>query len=335
MQHLTVPYLFLAFFSAAFISACSAPQTGNGNAATDTVPAADSALLKEYNFSDLRTDFSKHSVPIDSIHDGGVSKNGIPAIDFPEFISLESARGFLTEPDFGILLQGKSETRFYPYNILNWHEVVNDVLDGFPVVITFCPLCGSGIVYERLVDGDTLQFGVSGKLYESNLLMFDDKSESLWSQAMGEAIAGEATGKKLKLLNTIVLSFGEVVEDFPTAKILSPQTGYARNYMQDPYGDYSSSDELYFPVSHSSNRFPAKEMMYIVSAGDESLAFDWHALLRKGNAVAKSADGIVSVSLKKNIPYATINGQPLPGYFSFWFSWYTHFGKDGIVWDGK
>lgn len=335
MQQLTVPYLFLALFAAAFISSCSSPESGNGKAASDTIPVADSSLLKEYNFSELRTDFSIHSVPADSIHDGGVSKNGIPAIDFPEFISVESARGFLTEPDFGILLQGKSETRFYPYNILNWHEVVNDVLDGLPVVITFCPLCGTGIVYERLVDGDTLQFGVSGKLYESNLLMFDDKSESLWSQSMGEAIAGDLTGKKLRLLNTIVISFSEVVEDFPSAKVLSPQTGYARNYMQNPYGDYSSSEELYFPVSHSSDRFPAKQMMYIVSSGHQSFAFDWLALLKKGSAVAKSPDGIVSVSVKRNIPYATMNGQILPGYFSFWFSWFTHYGEEGIVWDGK
>ncbi|MBX7107995.1 MAG: DUF3179 domain-containing protein [Chitinophagales bacterium] len=336
MQKLIAASLFLPFIGITFILSCSPSQQDGRQVTTDTaIKATDSALLKEYDFSGLRTDFSKHSVPLDSIHDGGVSKNGIPAIDFPEFISVEAARGFLTEPDYGILLHSKSETRFYPFNILNWHEVVNDVLDTLPVAITFCPLCGSAIVYERLLDGDTLQFGVSGRLYESNLLMFDDKSESLWSQAMGEAVAGKYTGMKLKLLNTEVVSFEEVVEDYPSAKILSPKTGYDRNYMQNPYGDYMTSEELYFPVSHSSKLFPAKQMMYVVSTGSGSIAFDWLSLLKKGNATVKSPEGIVSVLVKKNIPYATINGQPQPGYFSFWFSWFTHYGKEGLVWPDK
>lgn len=328
----------ISFLIPVFISSCSSPQTGGDKVTADSANVsaiADSSLEHEYNFRELKTDFSKHAIPIDSIRDGGVSKNGIPAIDFPEFISVAEAKGFLTEPDYGILLQGKSETKFYPLNILDWHEVVNDVMEGVPVAVTFCPLCGSGIVYERVVEEDTLEFGVSGKLYESNLLMFDDVNESLWSQSMGEAVVGKFTGKKLKLVNSVLVSYEDVISDFPNARVLSPKTGFDRNYTQNPYADYMSTEELYFPVSNRSNQFPAKQMMYIVSTGNGTVAFDWISLLKKGAATVKSPDGIVSVTVKKNIPSATLNGEVVPAYFSYWFSWYTHFGNTGIVWGIK
>ncbi|MEO6166743.1 MAG: DUF3179 domain-containing protein [Chitinophagales bacterium] len=331
-------HLLMVMVSALFVYSCTSPPSSEHKTVTDSsakAGAADSALARDYDFRELKTNFSKHAIPVDSIHDGGVSKNGIPAIDFPEFFSVEEAKGFLTEPDYGILLEGKSETRFYPFNILNWHEVVNDVMDGVPIVVTFCPLCASAIVYERVVEGDTLQFGVSGKLYESNLLMFDDKNESLWSQSLGEAVVGDFTGKHLKLVNSVIVSFEEVSAHFPKAKVLSPKTGFDRNYTQYPYADYMSSEELYFPVSKISNLFPAKEMMYVVNTEKGSVAFAWVPLLKKGSASVKSPSGTVSVKVENNAPYATMNGQTLPGYFSFWFSWYTHFGQDGTVWNGK
>lgn len=329
-------YFLISVFSIAYISSCKSPESGAANTKEDAVTAAvDSSFAKEYDFKELKTNFSKHSIPIDSIKDGGVAKNAIPAIDFPDFFSVEEAKGFLTEPDYGILLQGKSETRFYPLNILNWHEVVNDVMEGVPVVITFCPLCASAIVYERVVDGDTLDFGVSGRLFESNLLMFDNRNESLWSQSLGEAVAGDFTGKKLKLVNSALVSYEDVRAHFPNAKILSPKTGYDRNYTQYPYADYMTSEELYFPVSKMSNRFPPKEMMYVVSTGSGSVAFAWVPLLKKGSAALKSPAGTVSVKVENNVPVASLNGQNLPGYFSFWFSWYTHFGQEGSVWSGS
>jgi hypothetical protein len=167
----------------------------------------DTTLLSKYEPGELRTNWNNHSVPIDSIHDGGPGKNGIPAIDFPEFVSVDGARRFLTDPDFGILIINGNEEKFYPLKILNWHEVVNDNIAALSVAVTFCPLCGSAIVYNRTVDGDTLLFGVSGKLYESNMLMFDEGTESLWSQASGVAIAGDLTSKNLELINSSIFSF--------------------------------------------------------------------------------------------------------------------------------
>lgn len=304
-----------------------AAVTGKNN------PQQDSAIAHQYDFEGLKTDFSKHSIPLDSIFSGGPEKNGIPAIDFPDFQTIDQCKGFLSDPDYGILLQGKNEIKFYPINILNWHEIVNDEIDGTPVAVTFCPLCGSGIVYERLIGSDTVSFGVSGKLFESNLLMFDDKTESLWSQGMGEAVAGAYTGTKLKLVNSTITSFEDLAAYFPKAKVLSPKTGFDRNYSQYPYTDYLSSEDLYFPVSHKSNKFSPKDMMYVVQSGKSSIAFDWLALLKKGDASVKTADGLVSVKVTDNIPSATNDsGESLAGYFSFWFSWYTFYGERGYVW---
>lgn len=297
----------------------------------------DSLLLKQYAHTGLKTNFSKHAIPLDSIHDGGVGKNDIPAIDFPEFVSMEEAHGFLTGPDFGILLEVGGEQKFYPFNILNWHEVVNDVIDDKPVAVTFCPLCGSAIVYDRVVDEDTLLFGVSGRLYESNLLMFDEKTESLWSQAMGECVVGDWLGKKLPLVNSVVVSFEEIEKNYANAKVLGTKTGFERNYSEYPYADYNSNDALYFPVSKKNHRYANKDMMYVVRIGNTSVAFHWKDLLKAASAEQNTPDGIVSVKVKSFVPSATKkeSGEKLNGYFSYWFSWYAVFGEKGIVWKGS
>jgi hypothetical protein len=304
---------------------------------TDSLSAteSDSAFLQQYSSTELRTNWSKHLISPDSVADGGVRKNDIPAIDFPQFVSVDEARRFLTGPDFGMLLDYNGARRFYPLSILNWHEIVNDEIAGVPVAVTFCPLCGSAIVYHRVAGSDTLKFGVSGRLYDSNLLMFDDKTESLWLQAKGECVIGDFTGLKLQLINSVLISFDEVIKAYPDARILSTDTGFDRNYFQYPYSDYNASDELYFPVSRSSNRFQNKDEMFVVKDGDITVAFRWLDLLKAGKARQPTPSGVVEVTVKDFVP-AAINrstGQKLNGYFSYWFSWYATYGTDGIVWN--
>lgn len=313
-------------------SSCKNKNTDAENITSDI--AEDSAIIRKFSPGELKTNWEKHSIPLDEIKSGGPEKNGIPAIDYPEFVSVTEATHFLREPDFGILLTISDDTRFYPNKILSWHEIVNDTVGNVPVAVTFCPLCGSAIVYERVVDGDTFRFGVSGKLYESNLLMFDHKTESLWSQASGTAVAGDLTDKKLKLVNSVVVSFEEVVNLFPAAKILSVNTGFQRNYKQDPYADYNGNEDLYFPVGNISDRFFNKEMFFVVKAGNSSVAFNWKDLLKKEKANQKTPEGNVSVTVKNFIPSAVQSetGEPLSGYFSYWFSWYATYGDKGLVW---
>lgn len=137
----------------------------------------------------LKTNTSQRSIELSKVLSGGPGKDGIPAIREPVFVSVsEKPESVLLDTD-GIVL-GKGQAKFYPYNIMIWHEIVNDTVDGVPVAVTFCPLCGSAAVFDRRVDGESLSFGVSGLLYQSNLLMHDSKTESLWSQVLGEAVVG-------------------------------------------------------------------------------------------------------------------------------------------------
>lgn len=326
-------FAIILLHAAGILPSCSNIETRKQ--ASDSVRSnPDSTLLAEFSHGDLRTNWEKHSVPLDSIFDGGVGKNDIPAIDFPEFVTVTQARSFLSEPDFGIFIDLNGAQKFYPYNILNWHEVVNDNIGGKPLAVTFCPLCGSAIVYERVIQSDTLLFGVSGKLYESNLLMFDNKNESLWSQAMGEAVAGDYTGQKLVLVNSAVISFEEVADNFPETKVLSTQTGFERNYNVYPYSDYNASDDLYFPVSKRDPRFKNKDMMYVVETGNSSVAFPWRELLAAKKATQPSKDGTIEVTVTDFFPSSVKKetGEKLNGYFSYWFSWYSVKGEKGIVW---
>ncbi len=329
-------YLLIILLSAMITAiGCNHPPTGKESLATDSSRNnSDSLLLAQYAHNALKTNLSKHSIPLDSILDGGVGKNDIPAIDFPEFANVEQAHGYLTDPDYGILLTANGEHKFYPLAILNWHEIINDAIGGRPVLVSFCPLCGTAIVYDRIVNGDTMLFGVSGKLYESNLLMFDEGTESLWSQALGECVAGDLTGKKLSLANSVFVSFEQVQKDYPDAEVLSIKTGYERNYTQDPYSEYVSSDELFFPVSRSDSRYPNKDVMYVVQVENTSVAFHWKDLLRLSAAQQKTADGTVSVKIHDFTPSAIKkeDGSSLKGYFSCWFSWVATYGDQGVVW---
>jgi len=141
----------------------------------------------------------KHSVDLDEILGGGPPKDGIPSIDDPKFISIAKA-DFINDEEPGIAVSISGIDRFYPFQILVWHEIVNDTFDGQRVLVTYCPLCLSGIVFDPLVSGERVEFGTSGKLWQSNLVMYDRKTDSYWSQVLGDAIVGEMTGTSLKVL---------------------------------------------------------------------------------------------------------------------------------------
>jgi len=283
--------------------------------------------------SGLYTNTFIHSIPLELVLDGGPRKDGIPALNHPKFTTLAAALSEFPEQGFGILVQIGSTVRYYPFSILTYHEIVNDTIEGQPVLITFCPLCGSAIVFDSRVDSETLGFGVSGKLYESNLLMYDKTSESLWSQILGEAVVGDKTGKKLTVLLSQMLTFAEVAQKYPQAEVLSKETGFSRNYDISPYGDYDENDEIYFPISVQDQRFHPKELMYIVNTNEHSVAFKLNDLmqLKKAEAIAGS-DILIAESEDSEIVVRNSKNERLPGYYAMWFSWSIHHQKDGIVW---
>jgi hypothetical protein len=197
---------------------------------------------------EFTTDFSIHSVSYDEILSGGPPKDGIPALDDPQFISVDEVRDWLGDLEPVILFENQGDIRIYPIQILIWHEIVNDVVGGMPVAITFCPLCNTAIAFDATVEGRVLDFGTSGRLRYSNLVMYDRQTESWWQQATGNAIIGELTGTQLVFLPTSIISWAEARESFPNALVLSPDTGFTRNYGSNPYAGYdniNSSPFLY------------------------------------------------------------------------------------------
>lgn len=186
----------------------------------------------------FKTDFSKHSVPYSEIFSGGPPKDGIPSIDNPKFVAVAEADQWLKPIEPVILLQIGDEARAYPLQILIWHEIVNDVVGGTPVLVTFCPLCNTAITFDRRFDGRVFDFGTTGRLRYSNLIMYDRQTESWWQQAGGDAIAGEYTGQQLTFLPVSIIAWADFKINFPNSKVLSRDTGYDRNYGRNPYFGY-------------------------------------------------------------------------------------------------
>jgi hypothetical protein len=197
------------------------------------------------------TDFSRHSVALDEIRSGGPPRDGIPAIDDPKFEPLSNGRAqgwaeTLTDKEPVISLAIEGDARAYPSRVLIWHEIVNDVVGGMPVIVTYCPLCNSSLVYQRATKGRVLDFGTTGKLRNSDLVMYDRQTESWWQQFTGEAIVGEMTGRELGLIPSRLESFERFRQRFPNGKVLVPNDPAARSYGTNPYVGYDTPNQIPF-----------------------------------------------------------------------------------------
>src|ERR671915_2175275 len=207
-------------------------------------------------------DKEKHIVPVDQIVSGGPPPDGIPSIDDPKFISVQEADTHLEDSELVLGLNVNGDIRAYPLQILVWHEIVNDEVGGVPVAVTYCPLCFTNQVFNRtLENGQILEFGTSGKLYNSNLVMYDRTTNSLWSQAMSQGIVGKLAGVKLERIPFDVAYWKEWKQLYPDSKVLSRDTGSARPYGADPYGDYYTNGDVLFPVSNNDDRLGLKEIV--------------------------------------------------------------------------
>ncbi|MEX3008163.1 DUF3179 domain-containing protein [Hoeflea sp. TYP-13] len=185
------------------------------------------------------TDFSKHSVDYNEILSGGPPKDGIPSIDNPEFVAVAEMTDLAElEPVIGLEIAG--DARAYPLQILMWHEIVNDTVGGMPVTVTYCPLCNAALVFDRRVEGKADTFGTTGKLRNSDLVMYDRRTESWWQQFTGEAIAGEKTGTKLALVPSRLESWKNFKNRHPNGKVLIPNNPRMRNYGANPYQGYDT-----------------------------------------------------------------------------------------------
>ncbi len=218
------------------------------------------------------TDGVRHIIPLDKIRSGGPARDAIPSIDAPVFTAADDA-GHVDDSDIVLGLEINGDARAYPLSILVWHEIVNDVVGATPVAVTYCPLCYTSQVFERVLDGTMVEFGTSGKLYNSNLVMYDRTTESYWSQALGQAIAGELAGQCLKIIAFDVIMWGDWKALHPDSLVLGTDTGNARPYGTDPYGDYYTSEGVWFPVENLDGRMHPKEIILGLDMGDTYKAY--------------------------------------------------------------
>lgn len=271
------------------------------------------------------TDGVLHSIPLDEILSGGPGKDGIPSIDAPKFLSASDAT-YLNDFDPGVGLTVEGESRFYPYRILVWHEIVNDTVQGKPVLVTYCPLCATGIVFKREVRGETQEFGVSGKLWQSNLLMYNrTKSaddESLWSQVLGEAVVGVHTGEKLNVISSDIVRWGEWKKLHPDTRALSTDTGTRRDYSRDPYGDYYTSESVSFGANFRDTRLHPKTLVHGIEIGGAYKAYPDDAFERNGELDdTLSGKKIHATKSPAGEVRFTADSESLVSIPGFWFSW--------------
>ncbi|MEZ4681838.1 MAG: DUF3179 domain-containing protein [Caldilineaceae bacterium] len=237
----------------------NAPSTTNSTIATTNNVTLLPAAPPPFETAGWRTDFAKRIVAWDEIRSGGPPKDGIRSVDNPTFESVAAAGEWLLERDPVILFEHNGDVRAYPLAILIWHEIVNDEVGGLPVAVTFCPLCNASIVFDATLDGVVHEFGTTGRLRNSDLLMYDRVTESWWQQFTGQALIGAYAGRQLDFLPSQVLSFGDFAAAFPAGQVLR-QPEMARSYGSNPYAGYDSTD------GHSSSmmaslirRLPATE----------------------------------------------------------------------------
>ena len=273
-------------------------------------------------------------IPTNEIHRGGPPKDGIPAINQPQFITSQQA-SFLSDDDriLGVSLNGISKA--YPIKILNWHEIVNDHFKHQAMVITFCPLCGTGTAFFSNIDKTILTFGVSGLLYNSDVLLYDKQTESLWSQIMNKAISGQNKGKSLTAHPISHTSWKDWQTNHPNTLVLSNKTGFKRDYSKNPYSGYGQTSQTYFPVKNSSKLFQKKEWVLGVTINGQSKAYAFSELTKSSGQIKDNfANQQLIINYNKKAKTASImnseNKQVVVTLQSYWFAWYAFHPKTEV-----
>lgn len=265
-------------------------------------------------------------VPIDEIMHGGPGRDGIPSLDYPEFLTAAEA-DYLKPKDRILGLQIDGIARAYPIRVLNYHEIVNDAFGGRAVVVTYCPLCLSGMAFDAKVGGNRLEFGVSGLLFHSDVLLYDRQTGSLWSQIMQTAISGKMKGTKLEAMPMTHTTWRDWLLRHPETEVLSDRTGYRRNYRVDPYPAYRRDSRLFFPVAAEDDRYPRKSIVLGLEVDGRFKAYPFRELDKSPPSFTDEFEGRRFEILydRKNETARVIaeNGEEWASLISYWFAWYA------------
>jgi hypothetical protein len=229
---------------------------------------------------EFRTDFSRHTLDYAEVLSGGPPKDGIPAIDAPRYVSVAAAAEWLAPREPVVRVQIGDAARAYPLQVLTWHEIVNDELGGVPLTVTFCPLCNTAIVFERTVDGRVLDFGTTGRLRFSNLILYDRQTETWWQQATGEALAGDLTGRVLAKHPAEIVAWEAFAESHASGTVLSRETGHRRSYGRNPYAGYDDVGKTPFLYRGppTPDAMPPMERVITIEGSNDAVAFPYRLL---------------------------------------------------------
>jgi hypothetical protein len=230
------------------------------------------------NFRSQITFVRQQDGPI--IVQGLTNEGDIPPINNPKFEDVASADQYLNDDGLGLLVKFGRRARFYPFQILVWHEAVNDVFEGKEILVSFSPLTFTSGVYLRTINGTSLEFSVSGKVSNSNTLLIDSLGGSLWEQASGEASDGAMKGSKLERIKSAIVSWSDFKKIYPNSSVLSRETGVERDYTQDPYAQYAQNSDIWFLLSSDDSRLPAKTLIYGTIENGEPVAYTQNAFLK-------------------------------------------------------
>ena len=255
--------------------------------ATTFLVAATAWLATACSGTDVATTLACVDFDEDQLFAGGPGRDGIPALNTPLFVKAADA-GFMSESDRVLGVEINGVARAYPLIVMWWHEIVNDTLGGDNVVVSYCPLTGSGLAFSGLVNGAFRVFGVSGLLFENNLVMFDRQTNSLWNQLLMGAKCGTEAGKALSRVPAVETTWKQWLAAHPETTVLSLTTGFQRPYGLYPYGNYDVPDnaETFFPSSRFGDARPPKELVLGIREGNATVAYPFGALADKGDAVA-------------------------------------------------
>jgi hypothetical protein len=285
-----------------------------------------------------RTDFSRHAVPLAEIHSGGPGKDGIPAIDRPRFVPVAQYRdGDPAEPVIGLVVE--QEARAYPLRVLLWHEIVNDEIGGVPVAVTYCPLCNTSIVFDRRVAGRVLDFGTTGMLRHSDLVMYDRQTQSWWQQYGGQAIVGALTGQVLTVLPSRLESLAGFRERAPHGRVLVPSDPGARDYGANPYVGYDRAATPF--LMRGGLPKGIEPMMRVVAVGKTAWTLplvrakgviEQGGLTLRWTAGQRSALDDARVERGRDVGGVTVTraGHDVPYVMTFAFAFFA-FHRDGVV----
>jgi hypothetical protein len=273
-------------------------------------------------------DLSNSILPVEQIIHGGPPRDGIPALSNPKLVKPAQA-GYLQPGDRVIGIELLGETRAYPIPILNWHEIVNDTIAGQRFAITYCPLCGTAVAFDASIDGKPTDFGVSGLLYNSDVLLYDRATESLWSQILGQSIAGVRVGTKLTPIPISHTTWRDWQASHPDTLVLSADTGHIRDYSRDPYAGYEQSRRTYFAVNNAApDSYHPKEIVVGLGVDGIYKAYPFIELDKQGKR--RFSDSLNGSSFdfdwdseNRSITITDNAGRAVAGIQGFWFAWFA------------